>query len=110
MTGMDAATGKELSGLGRLRQSIADILRTPLGSRVMRAEYGSRLHELVDAPLNAANIAEIYAAAAEALGRWEPLLTVKRIRARAAAPGRVEIAVEGEYDGRAVAVEGVRVG
>jgi phage baseplate assembly protein W len=34
----------------RLRQSIADILSTPVGSRVMRRAHGSRLHELAHLP------------------------------------------------------------
>ena len=47
MTGMDRETGKSLSGIEHLRQSIRDILTTPIGSRVMRRDYGSRLFELL---------------------------------------------------------------
>jgi len=66
---------------------VRDILTTPIGTRVMRRDYGSRLMELVDAPLTPATLTEIYAAAAEALGRWEPRLRVERIRASAAGGG-----------------------
>ena len=48
MIGMSAVTGKPLEGLDHLRQSIADILSTPIGTRVGRREYGSLLAELVD--------------------------------------------------------------
>lgn len=52
MRGMNASTGKELEGLNHLKQSIVDILTTPIGSRVMRRDYESRLLELVDKPIN----------------------------------------------------------
>jgi len=67
MRGTDAKTGKPLSGVAHLRQSIRDILTTPLGSRVMRRNYGSRLFDLVDNPLNDQTLVEIFAATAEAL-------------------------------------------
>ena len=43
MIGMDRHTGLPISGIEHLRQSIADILSTPLGSRRQRMEYGSKL-------------------------------------------------------------------
>jgi phage baseplate assembly protein W len=41
MQGMNRNTGRKLSGVDHLRQSIVDILTTPIGSRVMRRDYGS---------------------------------------------------------------------
>ncbi|WP_375666036.1 MULTISPECIES: GPW/gp25 family protein, partial [unclassified Bartonella] len=51
-SGMDRTTGKPLTGIDHLRQSILDILSTRIGSRVMRRDYGSRVAELIDAPVN----------------------------------------------------------
>ena len=51
MNGLNAHTGQPLAGLDHLRQSIADILSTPLNTRVMRRDYGSRLPELIDQPI-----------------------------------------------------------
>lgn len=48
MLGMNAHTGQPLAGLDHLRQIIADILSTPLNTRVMRRDYGSRILELID--------------------------------------------------------------
>lgn len=48
MIGMNAKTGKALGGVEHLKQSIRDIVTTPLGSRVMRRDYGCGLYELVD--------------------------------------------------------------
>lgn len=79
MMGMDARTGRALSGDAHLAQSIADILATPIGTRLMRRDYGSRLPDLIDAPANAATRVQLYAATATALMRWEPRITVKRV-------------------------------
>ena len=111
MNGTDSNTGKALSGLRHLRQSIRDILTTPIGTRVMRRDYGSRLYELVDAPLNEATTIEIYAATAEALARWEPRFRATRVNASFAAPGRITIDLEGEYvpTGEPVNFDGIEV-
>ncbi len=42
-TGMSRETGVTLVELEHIRQSVRDILTTPLGSRVMRRNYGSLL-------------------------------------------------------------------
>lgn len=93
MRGVSASTGKALDGLAHLRQSIADILSTPLGSRVMRRDYGSRLFELVDAPMNRGTIAQLYAATVDALTIWEPRITVSSVRAESVKAGRVTLTV-----------------
>ncbi|HCF6085938.1 TPA: phage baseplate protein, partial [Pseudomonas aeruginosa] len=38
MIGLDRRTGQPLSGVAHLKQSIEDILTTPLGTRRMRPE------------------------------------------------------------------------
>ncbi|CAG0933310.1 hypothetical protein TFLX_02990 [Thermoflexales bacterium] len=64
------------SGERDIEQSIRVILGTMIGERVMRPEFGCRIHELVFAPHNAATegLAELYIR--EALDRWEPRVTV----------------------------------
>ena len=79
MIGMNRTTGAVLAGDAHLAQSIGDILSTPLGSRVMRRDYGSLLPELLDRPLNAATRLLMIMASAIAIGRWEPRIAVKRI-------------------------------
>ncbi len=80
MRGMNASTGKELEGLNHLKQSIVDILTTPIGSRVMRRDYGSRLLELVDKPINRDLTLEIYAAVAEALQKLEQRFKLEKVK------------------------------
>ena len=67
MRGMDANTGRALSGVDHLKQSVRDILTTPIGSRVMRRDYGSRLFDLIDNPGNPETVADIVAESAQAL-------------------------------------------
>lgn len=109
MDGINGTNGKRLDGIAHLQQSIRDILTTPIGSRVMRREYGSRLFELVDAPINRDTITEIYAATAEAIARWEPRFQVTDVAISAAAPGQVELALTGNYlpDGRPITLDGI---
>jgi len=79
-----------------LEQSIADILTTPIGSRAMRPEYGSRVSRLVDRPINQAWKLEVSVAVVEALSRWEPRIRVKQVRIPSAGAGYIEIAVDYE--------------
>ena len=67
MKGINALSGKELVGIAHLKQSIKDILTTPIGTRIMRRDYGSRLFELIDNPTNEDLKTEIFAAVAESL-------------------------------------------
>ncbi|MEI6419209.1 MAG: GPW/gp25 family protein, partial [Sphingomonadales bacterium] len=52
MRGMSRTDGAALGGDAHLAQSIADVLTTPLGSRVMRRDYGSLLFDLIDQPFS----------------------------------------------------------
>ena len=76
---MDRTTGKAIGELAHLRQSVGDILTTPIGSRVMRHEYGSQVPMLVDQPDNRITQLRLLSAAASALMRWEPRLAVSNI-------------------------------
>lgn len=111
MRGMNRETGKEISGIDHLRQSIEDILTTPVGTRVMRRDYGSRIFTLTDRPMNRAWLARLYAATAEAIDRWEPRIKVKRVRLMSADQGHVSLEIEGTYmpDGKPVKLEGIKV-
>lgn len=96
MMGMDASTGKPLSGEAHLRQSIANILATPIGSRVARRDYGSLLPELIDQPANPANRMRLFAATALAILRWEPRLKLTGVALEpAAAAGSFRLILDG---------------
>lgn len=77
----------------------------------MRRDYGSRLPYLVDAPMNRSTLLDLYAATVEALEAWEPRIKVQQVTATSAQPGRVELAITGEYlpDGETVTIDGIVV-
>lgn len=87
MIGTDANTGRHLDGTDHIRQSVRDILLTPLGSRVMRRTYGSLIPELIDQPTTPANRLRIYAATVMALATWEPRLRITRVAFGSATAG-----------------------
>ena len=62
-------------------QAIHIILGTAPGQRVMRPEFGCRIHELVFAPANAATVGLAEQYVREALGRWEPRIDVQDVEA-----------------------------
>lgn len=96
MIGMDRTTGTALAGDDHLIQSLAELLTTPLGSRVMRRDYGSLLFELLDRPLNAATRLLCAMAVAMAVARWEPRLTVSRAELTGdPAQGQIALTIEG---------------
>lgn len=77
--GMNASTGNPIGSVDHIRQSIADILSTPIGTRVMRREYGSLLPELIDSPINARTRLQVAAATATAVIKFEPRIRPSRI-------------------------------
>jgi len=94
VNGMDAATGAPLGGAEHLRQSIADILLTPKGTRIMRPDYGSDLPELLDGPMDRGLHGRLRASTAEALDRWEPRVRVTAVSLREVAPGRAVMDID----------------
>ncbi|KAF3999221.1 GPW/gp25 family protein [Glaciimonas immobilis] len=98
MTGMHRSTGRALSGLAHIRQSLADILTTPIGSRVMRRGYGSEVPELIDQPLNGATTLRIYAATAHAVRLHEPRLQLHGLQLHRDKDGRATLLLDGVAD------------
>lgn len=76
---MDRNTGRAITEVEHLRQSIGDILATPIGTRVMRRDYGSLVPALVDQPDNRTTEIRLLSAAASALMRWEPRLQLQQL-------------------------------
>jgi len=79
MAGMNRKTGRAIDDdVEHIRQSIVDILTTPIGSRVKRRTYGSLIPTLIDQPINPANRLRLTAATVMALIHWEPRISLLR--------------------------------
>lgn len=87
--------GVQLSAQERsVEESIWIILRTSLGERVYRPNFGSRLSELMFAPLNTQTLLLMRLHVEEALELWEPRLVLDEVRTDPdPVRGRVEIIV-----------------
>lgn len=83
--GLDAATGQQLSDLDHIRQSLRKILTTPIGSRVMRRDFGSLIPDLLDRPLNGKTHMQLMAASVMAISTWEPRVDLSRIQLQSGA-------------------------
>lgn len=79
MTGMHRDTGKPMELKSHIVQSIQDILMTPLGSRIMRRDYGSLLPRLVDKPSNDEMIMQLMAATVIAIAKWETRINLAAV-------------------------------
>ena len=76
--GMNRQTGLSISEAEHIRQSVRDILVTPIGSRVMRRDYGSLLAAMIDRPQSPALRLQIMAACS-AIQKWEPRISLTAI-------------------------------
>lgn len=109
MIGMDRNTGCQLGTVAHIRQSIADILTTPVGSRVMRREYGSLIPELIDRPGNESTRLLLMAATVHALLRWEPRISLQTVDVTRDVQGGVVLDLEAVdiQTGQLLALNGV---
>ncbi len=78
-----------------MRQSVLDILTTPIGSRVLNRLYGSNLPERVDNPQDSETRVRIVADTAGALAIWEPRLQVQRVEVFFVKLGEFDLVITG---------------
>jgi uncharacterized protein len=62
-----------------IEQAIQLILGTAPGERPMRPEFGCGVHDFVFGSIDANTIGQMEQAIREALDRWEPRITVRRV-------------------------------
>lgn len=91
---MNATTGRRISRREHISQSITDILTTPIGSRVMRRDYGSNIPDLVDQPMTTENILRLQSATVSAIEEFEPRTRISRVTLQTATSGRAVLCIE----------------
>lgn len=84
-----------VGGEQKLEQSIRVILGTPIGERPMRPEFGCKIWEFMFAPIDETTLSLMEDGVREALGRWEPRITVDSVVAErnSEAAGRVDLTI-----------------
>jgi phage baseplate assembly protein W len=93
MSGISNRNGRMLARRDHIGQSITDILTTPIGSRLMRRNYGSFLPQLVDHPATDANRLRLIAATAQAIMKWEPRTRLLSVRVGFNAQGQCQLSI-----------------
>jgi phage baseplate assembly protein W len=80
-----------------IEEAILMILLTPKGQRIMRPEFGCRIHELIFAPndLTTAGLAAYYVQ--EALAMWEPRIDVQNVEVDVDDQNAERLLIEIEY-------------
>lgn len=110
--GMNAAGTGTLTDEDHVWQSVNDILLTPVGSRLMRRNYGSLCPDLIDSPQNDVTRLQLMSAAVIALAAWEPRIVLDAINVTYSASGAVTAELSGmltetmEKSTRAVTLKG----
>jgi len=94
--GMNRETGRAIIDADHIRQSVSDILHTPVGSRVMRRDYGSLLSSLIDMPQNDALNLQMMCACYMALLKWEPRVTITSLMIERQFNGQMVVDLTGE--------------
>jgi phage baseplate assembly protein W len=78
--GVNRRTGRVLTGLAHVKQSLHVIFTTPIGTRVMRRTFGSAVPSLLGkANLTPQVLLNFYVAVAIAVELWEPRFRVRQV-------------------------------
>ncbi len=86
-----------VTGVTDIEQSIHIILATIPGERMMRPEFGCRIHELIFAPQNAATYGLVAHYVEEALEQWEPRIDLRAVNVSPAAHQNGTLLIEIRY-------------
>jgi phage baseplate assembly protein W len=84
------------SGGEGIDSSLRMVLMTAPGERVMRPKFGCKIWELLFEPINANTLGLMAEAVREAVGRWEPRVTLHEVRVEPnpSADGQVMINID----------------
>ena len=74
---MSRQNGVSISEIESIQQSIQDIVTTPLGSRIMRRDYGSIIPDLIDQPMSDVLTVKIFSAIYTPVTRWEERISIE---------------------------------
>lgn len=95
MNSFSPSTLLPIDGDQALAEAVRTVLFTPVGTRVMRRDFGSLLLELIDQPQNQETVVSLYGATALALMRWLPVFRLAKVVLEHLAPGRAQLLLEG---------------
>ncbi|WP_180060600.1 GPW/gp25 family protein [Acinetobacter sp. YH12135] len=92
---MSRLDGSELSEKEHILQSLEDIATTPIGTRIMRRDYGTQLADLIDQPISEALYLKIYSTLYVAYLRWEDRIDISQIQVAEIQNGQLILDITG---------------
>jgi phage baseplate assembly protein W len=98
--GMCAKTGRAITGLEHVRQSITIIIITWIATRIQLRGFGSHLMDSVSAPGNEATKLKTAHQIAKAVLKWEPRVKVSRVLFDVKFDGTCKIRLDCTYAGQ----------
>lgn len=105
---MSRENGQSIELFQSIKQSIQDILTTPIGSRVMRREYGSMIFKLLDQPFNDAVRLQVMAASATAILTWENRVNLSSAKFTLVENGKFQVDLDariiGTFDNKKLSI------
>lgn len=94
--GMNAQTGRRITDMDHIAQSITDIVTKATTTRCMRRGYGSLLSDLIDDPQNPVLRLKAMSAAYSAIMRWEPRVVLTRVILNEPKAGKMTLEPHGQ--------------
>lgn len=92
---MSRFSGSSLTEIEHIKQSLVDITSTPIGSRLMRREYGTHLADLIDQPIGQSLYLKIYSTLYSAYMRWEDRIDIDQINVESINQGQLILNIVG---------------
>lgn len=92
---MSRSDGTTLTEIEHIHQSLEDISTTPIGSRLMRREYGTLLVNLIDQPISESLYLKVYSTLYSAYVRWEDRIEISHINVANVSNGQLVLDVAG---------------
>jgi Bacteriophage baseplate protein W len=84
-----------------VEEAIYMILLTPVGQRVMRPEFGCRIHDLIFAPNDATTVGLARYYVQDALGMWEPRIELQEVQVRPDPDNNARLLIHIRYEVKA---------
>ncbi len=109
--GMNKSTGRKITDAEHISQSVTDIISTPIGSRVMRRNYGSYVPRLLDSPQNNVTRMRLVAATVMALTEFEPRIRVRKVEIYADEGGKAMMTIFADRSdtGESLEIDQIRI-
>ena len=92
---MSRYNGSDLTEIEHINQSLEDIATTPIGSRLMRRDYGTLLANLIDQPISEVLYLKIYSTLYTAYVRWEDRVDISQMNVVAIKNGQLILDIVG---------------